>query len=43
MYAAIRRGKVKLGSAEEIARRVQKEAMPIVSSIRFSGLRCSLW
>ena len=33
MYAAIRRGKVKPGSAEELARRVQEGALPIVSSI----------
>jgi quinol monooxygenase YgiN len=33
MYAAVRRAKVKPGSADELARRVKKEALAIVSSI----------
>jgi heme-degrading monooxygenase HmoA len=33
MYAAVRRGKVKPGSADELARRVNEEALSIVSGV----------
>src|ERR1700752_2775201 len=33
MYAAIRQGKAKAGMAEELARRVKEEAIPIISDV----------
>ena len=33
MYAAIRQGKAKAGTAEELARRVKEGAVPIVSDV----------
>jgi quinol monooxygenase YgiN len=33
MYAAIRQGKAKPGSAEELARRVKEGAIPIISDV----------
>jgi hypothetical protein len=37
MYAAIRQGKAKAGMAEELARRIKEEAIPIISDV--SGFR----
>jgi quinol monooxygenase YgiN len=33
MYAAVRRGKAKPGSADELTRRVNDEALPMISSV----------
>ena len=33
MYAAVRRGKAKPGSAEELARRINEEALSIISGV----------
>lgn len=33
MYAAIRQGKAKAGSAEELARRIKEGAIPIISDV----------
>jgi hypothetical protein len=33
MYAAIRQGKVKTGTAEELARRIKEGAIPIISDV----------
>ena len=33
MYAAIRQGKAKTGTAEELARRIKEGAIPIISDV----------
>jgi hypothetical protein len=33
MYAAIRQGKAKAGAAEELARTIKEEAIPIISNV----------